>query len=78
MMYTTNEAAAILKISPDSVRALIVSRRLKAANIGQPGQRSAYRITQEALDEFIARATVMKLPVQRRKKPAEPRRRWLA
>jgi excisionase family DNA binding protein len=48
--YTIDEVAGILKVNPATVRQLIASGELKATKVGRQ-----YRISQEALDDYIAR-----------------------
>jgi excisionase family DNA binding protein len=48
--YTVEDVAAILKVSEPTVRKLIASGELRATQVGRQ-----YRISQEALDEYIAR-----------------------
>lgn len=69
MTYTTKQVAEILKLSADTVRAMILTGRMKALNLAQPGKRPQYRVTAEQLAEFQARATILKAP-----QPGRPRR----
>lgn len=45
----TDEAAKLLKISPNTVGELIRTGRLEAVNVGKPGKRPQYRIHRDAL-----------------------------
>lgn len=60
MIYTTAEVAAILKLSPDTVRALILRGQLSALNLAKPGSRPQYRVTAEQLAEYQRRATILR------------------
>lgn len=48
--YTVEEVAQILRVSEPTVRKLIESGELQATRVGRQ-----YRISQEALDDYIAR-----------------------
>ena len=48
--YTIEEVADILRVNPATVRKLIESGELGATRVGRQ-----YRISQEALDDYIAR-----------------------
>lgn len=59
---TTQEVASALSISPKRVRTMIRDGRLAPVlDLGDE-----YRIPQEALDAFIARATIPTNPTERR------------
>jgi excisionase family DNA binding protein len=60
MIYTTAEAAEVLKLKPDTVRSMIVTARLQGVNLAPPGKRPQWRIEQAALDEFLARGSTSK------------------
>jgi excisionase family DNA binding protein len=77
-VYTVSEVAELFQVDGDTVRAWIVSGRLKALNLAEPGKRAQYRVTEEQLADFQARCTVVRMPIKRRKRAPEPRRRWLA
>lgn len=76
MTYTTAEVAEVLKLSPDTVRGLIVSGRLQALNLAEPGKRAQYRVTAEQLAEYQQRTTIAKFPIRRKKKPRLAAGRW--
>jgi excisionase family DNA binding protein len=50
--YNIEEIAQILKVNPAKVRQLIANGELKSAKVGKQ-----YRISEEALQEYIARVT---------------------
>jgi excisionase family DNA binding protein len=50
-VYTIAEAAKILKVSEETIRRLIASGELQARRVGRQ-----YRITREALDQFLGRS----------------------
>lgn len=52
-IYTTAEAARLLKISRSQVVALIRAGKLSAAVVGLGGLRRTYRISQAAIDELL-------------------------
>jgi putative molybdopterin biosynthesis protein len=47
-MYTVEEIAKMLKVSTETIRKLIARGEIKAKRIGKQ-----YRVTQEALDEYL-------------------------
>ena len=47
-VYSTKEVAKILQTTPNTVRLLIKSRRLKGTKVGR-----GYRVAQAALNEFL-------------------------
>lgn len=47
-VYTTEEVADMLRVSPSMIRSLIRKKELPALKIG-----SEYRITKEDLDKFL-------------------------
>ena len=51
-LMTTTEVASVLNCDSETVRELIRCEALKAVNIAT-GERPTWRITQEALNEFI-------------------------
>lgn len=55
MLYTPKDVAALLQLSPATVRDLWKSKRLAGINVGQPGKRATWRVTREALEEFTKR-----------------------
>lgn len=57
MLLNLEEAAAKLRISAEAVRLEIKAGRIKAMKAG-PGRTSPWRITEEALAEYIADQTV--------------------
>lgn len=52
LMLTIKEVAERLRLNPETVRLHIVNGDLKALRAGR-GKTSPYRITEEALDEFL-------------------------
>jgi excisionase family DNA binding protein len=63
---TPTQAAARVRVSPDTVRDWINSRQLKASNVGKGKQRGRYRIAVADLDTFMA---------SRQPEPPAPRRK---
>jgi excisionase family DNA binding protein len=55
--YTAHEVAAQLRVSYELVCALCRSGRLASYRIEGRGGRGVYRVTQQALDAYLARAT---------------------
>jgi hypothetical protein len=54
-LFTPNEAANILKVTPEQIRSSIRTGQLSAVNIGKGPKRPLYRITQQALNDFLNR-----------------------
>ena len=52
-LLTPNEAAVKLKVTPEQIRSLIRNGQLAAINVGTGMKRPLYRITQQALDDFL-------------------------
>ena len=52
-LFTPNEAATRLKVAPEQIRSLIRKGQLSAVNVGTGPKRPLYRITQQALDDFL-------------------------
>ena len=52
-LLTPNEAATKLKVTPEQIRCLIRKGQLSAVNVGTGPKRPLYRITQQALDDFL-------------------------
>jgi excisionase family DNA binding protein len=52
-LLTPNEAATKLKVTPEQIRSLIRKGQLSAVNVGTGTKRPLYRITQQALDDFL-------------------------
>ncbi len=50
--YTIEEVAAILRVNPAKVRQLIAAGEIRATKVGKQ-----YRISEEALQEYIERNT---------------------
>jgi hypothetical protein len=75
--YLANEVAVILRVRIETVLAYIAKRQLRALNVASPqsrGRRPRWRITEEALDAFLAsRSTApapQPIPRRRRKESA--------
>lgn len=67
---TVNEVRELLKVKPHTILGWINVGELEAVNIGQGKKQPRYRISQEALDKFLASRTKAKPPVKsRRRKP---------
>jgi excisionase family DNA binding protein len=54
-LFTPNEAATKLKVTPEQIRSLIRKNQLSAVNVGTGPKRPLYRITQRALNDFLNR-----------------------
>lgn len=67
-LLSLNEASDILAISPDAVRAHIVAGRLHGVNIGGGALRPRWRVTEEALEAFIAARTSAPAAATKRRK----------
>jgi len=52
-LLTPNDVAAKLKVTSEQVRSLIRRRQLSAVNVGTGTKRPLYRISQQALDDFL-------------------------
>lgn len=70
-MLTPPQVAKRYGVSPDTVRAWIVSGNLRAVNVGEGRQRPRYRVPAEALKELDAKRPARVAP----KAPAQRRRR---
>ena len=66
-LLTPNEAAIKLKVTPEQIRSLIRKGQLSAVNIGAGTKRPLYRITQQALNNFLLCRWHPSLATQRRK-----------
>jgi len=53
MTYTAAQVAELLKTHVQSVQSLCRSGAIRAVNISPKKQRATWRVTQEALDEFL-------------------------
>jgi hypothetical protein len=52
-LLTPNKAATKLKVTPEQIRCLIRKGQLSAVNVGTGPKRPLYRITQQALNDFL-------------------------
>ena len=52
-LLTPGEAAEYLQVSREQVRKLIRKGQIVASNVGAGSKRPLYRITQQALDDFL-------------------------
>lgn len=52
-LLTPNEAATKLKVTAEQIRNLIRKGQLSAVNVGTGTKRPLYRITQQALNDFL-------------------------
>ena len=66
-LLTPNEAAIKLKVTPEQIRSLIRKGQLSAVNVGTGSKRPLYRITRQALNDFLSRRWHPSLTTQRRK-----------
>lgn len=70
--FTVPEVAERLKLSTDAVLALVHAGKLAASNVGLGTQRPRWRITAEALDQFLAeRSAPKRIPRRPRKRTAK-------
>lgn len=69
---TPDEVASRLRVTSEQVRSLIRKGILRAINVGAGGKRPLYRISSEALQDFINRDCTPSSPVVKRRtrKPA--------
>lgn len=68
LLFTVSEIAQQLGVSNDVVRGHIASGRLVAINVGLGSQRPRWRITPEALDQFLNGRTARGDSTSRRRK----------
>jgi len=54
-LLTPNQAAAYLSVTAEQIRCLIRKGQLSAVNVGAGTKRPLYRITQQALNDFLCR-----------------------
>ena len=54
-LLTPGEVARYLHVSPEQVRTLIRKGQIAASNVGAGSKRPLYRMTQQALDDFLDR-----------------------
>ena len=75
-VYSVSQLAEILQRSRSSIRSLIRSGRLSAFDAAPEGRLRQYRVTEDALQKFIAEhsATPPKKP---RKRVRKPLRQWV-
>ena len=67
--FSPVQVAKMLGVSKNTVATWIRSGEIAAINVGRkPGGRPRYRISQEALDAFQLRRSVVAVPVTRRPK----------
>lgn len=66
-LLTPNEAATKLKVTPEQIRGLIRKGQLSAVNVGTGTKRPLYRITQQALNDFLCRRQQPRLTKQSKK-----------
>jgi excisionase family DNA binding protein len=72
-LLTPDEAAALLKVTAEQIRSLIRQGQLSAVNVGSGKKRPLYRITQQALQDFLSRRWQPGRAVRsRRAKPHPP------
>jgi excisionase family DNA binding protein len=67
-LLTPGEVADYLHVSPEQVRILIRKGQIAATNVGAGSKRPLYRVTQQALDNFVNR--------NRHSGPATPNRKF--
>lgn len=66
-LLTPNEAATKLKVTPEQIRSLIRKGQLFAVNVGTGMKRPLYRITQQALNDFLSHRWQPGLATQRKR-----------
>ena len=54
-LLTPSEVAEYLQVSPEQVRTLIRKGQIAATNVGIGSKRPLYRVSQQALDDFLDR-----------------------
>ena len=69
-LLTPDEAAGRLKVTAEQVRSLIRKGQLAAINVGTGSKRPLYRITPQALEDFLTRrwqpGRALRRPTKRR------------
>lgn len=53
-LYTVKEAAVLMSVHPQTVYRLIWGNELPFVNLAKPGQRPRLRISEKAIDEWVA------------------------
>jgi excisionase family DNA binding protein len=66
---TVGQVAARLQVSDSLIYQAIAEGRLQAIRLSGNGKRGTYRVTQEALDTFIAASTVQQHPSEEPEAP---------
>jgi len=66
-LLTPNEVAEHLQVTAEQVRSLIRKGQLAACNAGTGKKRPLYRITQQALNDFLLRRWHPSSAIQRKK-----------
>ena len=69
-LLTLNDASDRLGISPDAVLTHVRAGRLRGINVGNGSRRPRWRITEDALEQFIAAATTGPAPQKTSKRKA--------
>lgn len=69
---TTKEAAAMLRVSRDTIRSWIHTGSLVAVNLAPRGNRPSFRIATEELETFLRRRQVKERPVARTPRYRQP------
>ncbi len=67
---TPKEAALIMGMSVDHVRALIMDRSLKASNVGRGKKVARYRIDRKEIERFMERRTPAPATKRNRRRPS--------
>jgi hypothetical protein len=75
-VYTVTDLSRILHRSRSSVVGLISSGRLQAFDASPEGIQRQWRITEDALQEFISQ-NAARPPVKRRRTVSKPVRQWV-
>jgi excisionase family DNA binding protein len=69
---TVKEAAALLKVSRDTIRSWINTGSLVSVNLATRGKRPCFRISTEELESFLRRRQVKERPVERSPRYQQP------
>lgn len=64
---TVTEAAAIIGVSANHVRALIAQKALRATNVGRGKKLARWRITHAEIEDFLGRRQVQEPTTRRRR-----------
>jgi len=71
-LLTPNQAAIYLKVTAEQIRSLIRKGQLSAVNVGTGTKRPLYRITRQALNDFLCQRQQPRLTKQGKKFRQDP------